>query len=98
MARMSAAKAGIMKRHLALLEERYDLATTPRPGVTMSRNKAVQQGVRVKLAAGSDAGTNSRKLTPDQVKDRDIFPAGFLPLPHPNHPEGGMLFPKIRNR
>ncbi|HYD49574.1 MAG TPA: hypothetical protein VEB21_14560, partial [Terriglobales bacterium] len=22
-------------------------------------------------------------------------PAGFLPLPHPNHPEGGMLFPRM---
>jgi cytochrome c peroxidase len=35
------------------------------------------------------------KLTPDQIKARDIFPAGFLPLPHPNHPEGGMVFPKF---
>jgi hypothetical protein len=25
----------------------------------------------------------------------DVCPAGFLPLPHPNHPEGGMLFPKV---
>jgi cytochrome c peroxidase len=24
-----------------------------------------------------------------------LFPAGFLPLPHPNHAEGGMLFPKM---
>ena len=52
MTRMSAAKAGIMKRHMALLEERYDLSNNPAPGVTMSRNKPVQQGVRVKLAAG----------------------------------------------
>jgi cytochrome c peroxidase len=35
------------------------------------------------------------RLTPEQIKDRDLFPAGFQPLPHPNHPEGGMLFPKF---
>jgi cytochrome c peroxidase len=93
MARMSAAKPDIMKRQLTLLEERYDLSDRPAPGVTMSRNKPVQQGVRVKLAAGV-TWDQLAKLTPEQIKDRDIFPAGFLPLPHPNHPEGGMLFPK----
>ncbi len=93
MNRMSAAKADIMKRQMALLEERYDLSNHPAPGVTMSRNKPVQGGVRVKLASGI-TWDQLAKLAPDQVKARDIFPAGFLPLPHPNHPEGGMLFPK----
>jgi cytochrome c peroxidase len=94
MSRMSAAKADIMKRQLALLEERYDLSNNPAPGATMSRSKPIQQGVRVKLAPGI-AWDQLAKLTPDQIKARDIFPAGFLPLPHPNHPEGGMLFPKF---
>ena len=87
-------KPDIMKRQMALLAERYDLANNPAPGVTMSRNKAVQQGVRVKLAPGV-TWDQLAKLTPEQIKARDIFPAGFLPLPHPNHPEGGMLFPKF---
>ena len=94
MNRMAGAKADIMARQMALLAERYDLSDRPAPGVTMSRNKPVQQGVRVKLAAGV-TWDQLAKLTPDQIKDRDIFPAGFLPLPHPNHPEGGMLFPKF---
>ena len=94
MARMSAAKPGIMKRHMALLEERYNLSNNPAPGLTMSGSKAIQQGVRAKLAAGI-TWDQLAKLTPEQVKARDIFPAGFLPLPHPNHPEGGMLFPKF---
>jgi cytochrome c peroxidase len=93
MARMSSARPEIMKRQMALLAERYDLSDRPAPGVTMSRNKPVQQGVRVKLPAGV-TWDQLAKLTPEQIKDRDIFPAGFLPLPHPNHPEGGMLFPK----
>jgi cytochrome c peroxidase len=94
MARMSAAKPEIMKRHMALLEQRYNLSNNPAPGVTMSRNKPIQQGVRVKLAGGVN-WDQLGKMTPDQVKARDVFPAGFLPLPHPNHPEGGMLFPKF---
>ena len=28
-------------------------------------------------------------------REGGLFPTGFLPLPHPNHPEGGMLFPKF---
>jgi cytochrome c peroxidase len=94
MARMLAAKPAIEKRQADLLSERYDLSNRPAPGLTMSRNKSVQQGVRVKLAQGV-TWDQLAKLTPEQVKDRDIFPAGFLPLPHPNHPEGGMLFPKF---
>ena len=93
MARMSAAKPDIMKRQLALLAERYDLSDRPAPGVTMSRNKPVQQGVRVRLASGV-TWDQLAQLTPEQIKDRDVFPAGFLPLPHPDHREGGMLFPK----
>jgi cytochrome c peroxidase len=93
MARMSAAKAEIIRRHLALLDERYDLSNRAAPGVTMSRSKPLQQGVRVKLAQGV-SWDQLAKLTPEQIRTRDIFPAGFLPLPHPNHQEGGMLFPK----
>ncbi|MCH7526981.1 MAG: hypothetical protein IID39_06060 [Planctomycetes bacterium] len=33
-------------------------------------------------------------LTPEQIREKGVFPKGFLPLPHPNHPEGGMVFPK----
>jgi cytochrome c peroxidase len=34
-------------------------------------------------------------MSPDEIRQRDLFPKGFLPLPHPNHPEGGMVFPKM---
>ena len=34
-------------------------------------------------------------MTPAEIREGSLFPAGFLPLPHPNHPEGGMLFPKF---
>ena len=94
LSRMTAAKPEIMKRHMALLEQRYDLSNHPAQGAKMSGGKAVQQGVRVKLANGTTWDQLS-KLSPEQIKERNLFPAGFLPLPHPNHPEGGMLFPKF---
>jgi cytochrome c peroxidase len=34
-------------------------------------------------------------MSPEEIKKQNLYPAGFLPLPHPNHPEGGMLFPKF---
>src|SRR5229473_2530197 len=37
MARMKAAKPGIEKEHIALLNERYDLSDRPAQGVTMDR-------------------------------------------------------------
>src|SRR5712692_10068538 len=51
-ARMTAAKPEIIRRHTALLEQRYDLSDRPAHGVTMSRSKLLQQGVRVKLPTG----------------------------------------------
>lgn len=94
MSRMSAAKSGIMQRQQALLNERYDLGNKPASGVTMFRGKAVQGGVRVKLKSGTN-WEGLAKMTPEQIRDQDLFPAGFYPLPHPNHPEGGMVFPKF---
>src|SRR5664280_2152275 len=94
MNRMTAAKPEIMKRHMALLEQRYDLSDRPAQGVKMAGGKAVQQGVRIRLASGTTWDQLS-KLSPEQIKERNLFPTGFLPLPHPNHPEGGMLFPKF---
>ena len=92
MARMVAAKPQIEREHSDLLGQRYDLADHPAQGVTMSRGKPAQGGVRAKLPAGTNWDSLAA-LSPDQIRDRDLFPRGFLPLPHPNHAEGGMVFP-----
>jgi cytochrome c peroxidase len=94
MARMKAAQPAIQKRQADLLAERYDLANRAATGVTMSRGKAVQEGVRVKLAAGT-TWEQLAGMTPADIRERNLFPKGFYPLPHPNHPEGGMVFPKF---
>ena len=94
MARMQAAKSKIQLRQADLLKERYDLGDHPVDGVTMSRKKAIQGGVRSRLADGL-TWEKLAAMTPADIQEKDLFPAGFMPLPHPNHPEGGMLFPKF---
>jgi cytochrome c peroxidase len=94
MRRMSGEKAGIMQRQRGLLAERYDLANRAAGDATMARGKAVQGGVRAKLHAGM-TWESLAAMTPEAVRERDAFPHGFRPLPHPNHPEGGMLFPQF---
>ena len=94
MARMKAAKPGVMKRHMDLLGERYDLGNRPAMGMTMSRGKPIQEGVRVRLPKDM-TWEKLASASPEEIKSKDLFPAGFYPLPHPNHPEGGMVFPKF---
>lgn len=92
--RMSAAKKEINDRQQALLQQRYDLSNNPSKTATMSNGKPIQEGVRVKLPNGVTWDALA-KMTPDEIKSKGLFPSGFLPLSHPNHQEGGMLFPKF---
>ena len=94
MARMKAARPEVMKRHMDLLGERYDLGNRPAMGLAMSRGKPVQEGVRAKLPKDM-TWAKLAGMNPEEIKAKDLFPAGFYPLPHPNHPEGGMVFPKF---
>lgn len=92
--KLRAEKPAATARHQALLESRYDLSNRPAQGVTMSRGKPVQAGVRVRLPQGVTWERLS-EMTPEEIRQRDLFPVGFLPLPHPIHAEGGMVFPKF---
>ena len=94
MARMKAAKSQVMKRQMNLLNQRYDLSDRPAKGITMSGGKPVQGGVRAKLPEGM-IWEKLAAMSPQEIKEKDLFPAGYMPLPHPNHPEGGMVFPKF---
>ena len=82
MAQDVAAKPGIEREHQAMLEERYDLSDHPAQGVTMERGKPLQEGVRVKLPPGV-TWEQLAAMTPDEIRDRGLWPKGFLPLPHP---------------
>ena len=92
--RMRSQKEAIADRHAALLRKRYDLADKTTRGVTMSRGKPIQTGVRVRPPAGA-SWEKLGAMSPSEIRSAGLWPAGFYPLPHPNHTEGGMLFPKV---
>ena len=94
MSRMKGTKAQVMQRQKKLLEERYDQADRPANGVTMAGGKPVQEGVRVRLPEGM-TWQKLAAMKPEEIREQGVFPKGFLPLPHPNHGEGGMVFPKF---
>ncbi len=94
MSEMKSRKPGVMKRQMKLLNERYDLSNKPAKDVKMSRGKPVQQGVRARLPEGM-AWQKLASMTPEEIQKKGLFPKGFMPLPHPNHPEGGMVFPEF---
>ena len=54
--------------------------------------QACSEGVRVKLPGGV-TWAQLATMTPAGIRDKGMFPKGFLPLPHPHHAEGGMVFP-----
>jgi len=60
----------------------------------MSRGKPIQQGPRTKLPSALTWEALA-KMTPAEIREKGVWPPGFLPLPHPNHSEGGMVFPKF---
>jgi cytochrome c peroxidase len=93
-ARDEADKPVVMARQKKLLEQRYDLSARPDGKLTMSRGKPIQVGPTAKLPEGMTwerlAGMSSHEIC-----NRVLFPKGFLPLPHPKHEAGGMLFPQM---
>jgi cytochrome c peroxidase len=91
----TAEKPEVQQRQAALLEARYDLTDRPSPDITMTGGKPIQTGVRARLPAGQ-SWDSLAAMTPDEIRDQDLFPIGFLALPHPKQPEGGMLFPHLQ--
>lgn len=88
------AKSGIMGRQQKLLEERYDLTARPDPQVKMTRGKPIPVGPAVRLPANM-SWDQLAAMSAEEIRSKDLFPKGFLPLPHPNHSAGGMVFPQM---
>ncbi len=94
-ARMEAAKAEIEARQQKLLSG----AIRPEQSARSQRHDD-QAASRFKKECGlcsppARPGTRWQPSPPKKSATRDLFPKGFLPLPHVNHPEGGMVFPKF---
>jgi cytochrome c peroxidase len=88
----TAEKEDFMQRQRKLLEERYDLSDNPSDVMMSGGRRAVQQGVRVELPEGVTWQQLSQ-MSPAEIKEQNLFPMGFRPLPHPKHDAGGQVFP-----
>ena len=88
-ARDKAAKPRVMAAHQRLLEARYDLSRRVDDSVRMTRGKPIPVGPTAKLKGGV-TWEQLGQMSPATIRERDLFP--YLPLPHVNHPVGGMVF------
>ncbi len=75
----------------------YQLADFDR---ARARSQNAVVDTRCKKACASSCakvphGTNWPRCRPMTYAPKICFPSGFMPLPHPHHAEGGMLFPKF---
>lgn len=93
LAKESAAKPEVMAAQRELLAFRYDLNPKPDPVAKMSRGKPLAVGPTAKLAKGLNWDAFA-KMTPDQIRDENVFP--YPPLPHPLHANGGQVFPQMQ--
>ncbi len=87
------AKPKAMQRQQELLERRYDLSDQPSDFMMSGNRKPVQKGVRVKLPEGITFD-QLVKMSPEEIRQKELFPEGFLPLPHAKHETGGQVIPK----
>jgi len=88
-----AEKGKFAKRQQELLKRRYDLGDKPSEVMMSAGRKPVQKGVRVKLPKDV-TWEQLNAMAPDEVKQKGLFPKGFLPLPHAKHETGGQVFPE----
>lgn len=87
-------KEKYMKRQEELLKRRYDLSDRPSDVMMSAGRRAVQKGVRVKLPKGM-TWEKLAKMSPAEIRKKDVFPEGFLPLPHAKHETGGQVIPEM---
>jgi cytochrome c peroxidase len=94
-AKDKADKPAVMARQKHLLEERYDLTPRTDAKVKMTRGKPVPVGPTARLPKDVTWEALAAK-SPDEIRAKGLFPKGFLPLPHPKHEVGGMVFPQMQ--
>ena len=88
-------KAKIMADRDAYMKLRYDLTGKVSKTVTMARRKPIPVGPVVRLPEGIKSWEELAKLSPEEIRKRDLFPEGFRPLSHPLHSTAHMLFPQM---
>src|SRR5262249_41475385 len=104
LAKDKADKPAVTARQRRPLGGRYDLTPRPDPQGRVTRGKPTPAGpagaprTRAGRRGGLREGMPWAKLAgmpPAEIREKGLFPRGFLPLPHPKHEVGGMVFPQM---
>ena len=93
MAKDIADKPTVMAKQAGLLKERYALDCRTHSGIFMTKGKAQPIGPTVRLKDGTTWEMLS-KMSADEIRRQNAFPAGFMRLPHVKHEVGGQVFPQ----
>src|ERR1700732_3307990 len=88
-------KPKVMATQRKLLESRYNLEPKLDPAVKMSRGKPIAVGPTARLPAGMNWEALA-KLSPAEIRERDIFPYKALPHAAQGGGLGGQVFPKMQ--
>jgi cytochrome c peroxidase len=86
-------KPKLMEERRQYMNRRYDLTGAVRKDAAMTRGKPIPAGPVVRLPDGVKSWEELAALGPEVIRKRGLFPAGFMPLSHPNQPIGHQLFP-----
>jgi cytochrome c peroxidase len=87
-------KPRVMAERKAHMAQRYNFSGTVTREATMTRGKPLPVGPVVRLPKGISSWEELARLSPAEVRKRDLFPLGFRPLTHPLHTVGHQLFPQ----
>ncbi len=89
-------KPELMAAVHAYMRSRYDFSGEKLPGATMSGGKSIMKGPVARLPEGIASFEELARLSPDEIKARDLFP--YKPLAHPLQTTAHMLFPAMWTR
>jgi cytochrome c peroxidase len=90
-----AAKPKVMATQRRLLESRYILQPKLDPAAKMSRGKPLAVGPTARLPNGVDWQTLAA-MSPEEIRQKDIFPYKALPHPAQGGGLGGQVFPQMQ--
>ncbi len=82
-----AEKAEVMSKHMAMLNERFDLSGKTDPAAKMSGGKPLPVGPTAKI--GDLSWESLGAMSPEEIKQKGVFP--YTPLPHVKHATGGLV-------
>jgi len=92
---LTTAKPKVMETQRKLLESRYLLEPKLDPEAKMSRGKPLAVGPTAKLPEGMDF-EKLAALSPEEIRQKDVFPYKALPHPVQGGGLGGQVFPRMQ--